>query len=153
MANPPSLIGTLETALYARDLDRASVFWTEVMGLPRIGYQPDRHAFFQCGEQILLVFNPDATRRPPAAGSPVPVPPHGAEGEGHFCIGVEDAQMDAWRQHLQAAGIRIEADFVWPQGGRSIYFRDPAGNSIELAEPRIWSLMRVDQRRARTTTF
>ncbi|MGN6582964.1 MAG: glyoxalase/bleomycin resistance/extradiol dioxygenase family protein, partial [Rhizobiaceae bacterium] len=25
-------------------------------------------------------------------------------------------------------------------GGRSIYFRDPAGNSIEFAEPRIWGL-------------
>jgi len=31
-------------------------------------------------------------------------------------------------------------DFEWPQGGRSIYFRDPAGNSLEFAEPRIWRL-------------
>jgi len=34
----------------------------------------------------------------------------------------------------------IEADFTWPGGGRSIYFRDPAGNAIEFAEPRIWGL-------------
>ncbi|TIR45476.1 MAG: glyoxalase/bleomycin resistance/extradiol dioxygenase family protein, partial [Mesorhizobium sp.] len=26
------------------------------------------------------------------------------------------------------------------QGGRSIYIRDPSGNSIEFAEPRIWGL-------------
>ena len=34
----------------------------------------------------------------------------------------------------------IEADFEWPGGGRSIYFRDPAGNCLEFAEPRIWKL-------------
>ena len=38
------------------------------------------------------------------------------------------------------AGIAIEADFEWPGGGRSIYFRDPAGNCLEFAEPRIWGL-------------
>ena len=32
----------------------------------------------------------------------------------------------------------IEADFRWPNGARSIYVRDPAGNSIELADPAIW---------------
>jgi hypothetical protein len=36
--------------------------------------------------------------------------------------------------------VAIEADFEWPKGGRSIYFRDPAGNSVEFAEPRIWGL-------------
>ncbi|MEE9589465.1 MAG: glyoxalase/bleomycin resistance/extradiol dioxygenase family protein, partial [Hyphomicrobiaceae bacterium] len=29
-------------------------------------------------------------------------------------------------------------DFEWPGGGRSIYFRDPSGNCLEIAEPRIW---------------
>ncbi len=32
----------------------------------------------------------------------------------------------------------IESEFEWPQGGHSIYIRDPSGNSIEFAEPRIW---------------
>jgi catechol 2,3-dioxygenase-like lactoylglutathione lyase family enzyme len=40
----------------------------------------------------------------------------------------------------EGRGIVIEADFEWPQGGRSIYFRDPAGNSIEIANPKIWGL-------------
>ena len=46
------------------------------------------------------------------------------------------------REHLVRAGVGIEADFESPQGGRSIYFRDPAGNSVEFAEPRIWKLVR-----------
>jgi hypothetical protein len=36
--------------------------------------------------------------------------------------------------------VAIEADFEWPKGGRSIYFRDPAGNCLEFAEPKIWGL-------------
>jgi len=36
--------------------------------------------------------------------------------------------------------VAVEADFEWPGGGRSIYFRDPAGNCLEFAEPRIWKL-------------
>jgi catechol 2,3-dioxygenase-like lactoylglutathione lyase family enzyme len=31
-----------------------------------------------------------------------------------------------------------------PRGGRSFYFRDPAGNSLELATPRIWGLPEIN---------
>ena len=46
----------------------------------------------------------------------------------------------AWREHLERSGIVIEADVVWPSGGESLYIRDPAGNSVELASPSIWKL-------------
>jgi catechol 2,3-dioxygenase-like lactoylglutathione lyase family enzyme len=36
--------------------------------------------------------------------------------------------------------ITIEAEVTWPNGGRSLYFRDPAGNSLEIASPSIWGL-------------
>jgi catechol 2,3-dioxygenase-like lactoylglutathione lyase family enzyme len=68
------------------------------------------------------------------------VPQHGATGPGHVCFRANAAEIDAWIAHLTACGVAIEADFVWPSGGRSIYFRDPAGNSLEFAEPRIWGL-------------
>lgn len=138
MEQPPGLIGVLECALYARDLGRAAAFWTDIIGLRQISHQPGRHVFFQCGAQVLLIFNPDATSQPPAPDARLPVPPHGAEGAGHFCIAVRGETLDQWRRHLETSGIHIEADFIWPQGGRSLYFRDPAGNSIELAEARIW---------------
>ena len=88
---------------------------------------------------MLLIFNPDATKVPPAPGA-LPVPPHGMEGEGHICFRASAEEMEAWRQRLEARGVAIEADFEWPGGGRSIYFRDPAGNCLEFAEPRIWKL-------------
>ena len=70
----------------------------------------------------------------------MPVPPHGMLGEGHICFRASASEIDAWRAALAAKGISIEADFEWPGGGRSIYFRDPAGNCLEFAEPRIWKL-------------
>jgi catechol 2,3-dioxygenase-like lactoylglutathione lyase family enzyme len=42
--------------------------------------------------------------------------------------------MDDWRERLAANGIAIEHEQDWPQGTHSIYFRDPAGNSVELIE-------------------
>jgi catechol 2,3-dioxygenase-like lactoylglutathione lyase family enzyme len=51
---------------------------------------------------------------------------------------MEEADIPAWRSHLQGRGIEIESEVHWPQGGTSLYVRDPAGNSIELATPIIW---------------
>ncbi len=88
---------------------------------------------------MLLVFNPEATRIPASAGA-LPVPPHGADGPGHICFRASAADIERWRARLEAQNIEIEADFEWPGGGRSIYFRDPAGNCLEFAESRIWKL-------------
>jgi catechol 2,3-dioxygenase-like lactoylglutathione lyase family enzyme len=131
--------GILETVLYAKDLGAAEVFYREVLGLDPFVRVAGRHLFYRCGNQVLLIFNPVATSVPPVPGV-LPVPPHGAQGPGHICFRATAAEIDAWAGRLAAKGIAIEADFEWPAGGRSIYFRDPAGNCLEIAEPRIWGL-------------
>jgi catechol 2,3-dioxygenase-like lactoylglutathione lyase family enzyme len=131
--------GILETVLYAKDLDAAEMFYRDVLGLDPFAGVPGRHLFYRCGDQVLLIFNPNVTRVPPASGA-LPVPPHGALGPGHVCFRATAAELDAWVRQLTAKAVPIEADFEWPRGGRSIYFRDPAGNCIELAEPCIWGL-------------
>jgi len=57
-----------------------------------------------------------------------------------MCFRVRGEEMGRIVQRLTEAGIALEADFCWPNGARSIYFRDPAGNSLECAEPRLWNL-------------
>ena len=131
--------GILETVLYAGDLAATETFYRDVLGLEPFASVAGRHLFYRCGDQVLLIFNPDATSVPPAAGA-LPVPPHGAHGPGHICFRACAAEIDAWLGRLQGMGVAIEADFEWPGGGRSIYFRDPAGNCLEFAEPRIWKL-------------
>ncbi len=86
---------------------------------------------------MLLIFNPSETQRPPAAPA-LPVPAHGARGPGHVAFVAAAAELERWRERLEAAGIAVEADFRWPNGARSIYVRDPAGNSVEFAEPALW---------------
>lgn len=134
----PSAI--LESALYVADLDVAEKFYGEVMGLERIAGVEGRHAFFRCGQCVLLLFNADATRQPPKPDARLPVPPHGTTGHGHLCFAGTASEIEDWKMRLEGEGIAIEADFEWPNGGRSIYFRDPDGNSLEIAEPRIWGL-------------
>ncbi|WP_413871034.1 VOC family protein [Albidovulum sp.] len=135
----PPILGTLESALYADDLDAAEAFYAGTLGLEVVTRQPGRHVFFRTGASILLVFDPAATARPPAPGARLPVPAHGARGPGHFCLSVAAETLDSWRAHLEGAGVAIEADFRWPNGARSIYVRDPAGNSLEFAEPALWA--------------
>ncbi len=109
-----------------------------MLGLTLHAKSEGRHVFFKLEREMLLIFNPDATRRP--ASGPLPVPAHGATGEGHVCFAASASDIEAWRDRFAKHGIAIEADFEWPGGGRSIYVRDPAGNSVEFAEPRIWAL-------------
>lgn len=134
---PPERI--LETVLYAPDLVAAEAFYRDVLGLEPFARRAGRHLFYRLGTQVLLIFNPAGTAQPPAPGT-LPVPRHGSHGQGHVCFAADGERLDAWRERLMSRGVPIEAEFSWPGGGRSIYVRDPAGNSIEFAEPRIWGL-------------
>lgn len=130
--------GILEAALYTDDLAAAEAFYTGVLGLEVLGMVEGRHVFVRCGAGVVLVFDPRATAVPPSRDARLPVPPHGAHGPGHLCFRASGDEIAAWKRHLEEAGVAVEADFTWPGGGRSLYFRDPAGNSLEFAEQKIW---------------
>ena len=134
-----ALFGILEAAVYVDNLDVAEAFYGDILGLEEIGRQEGRHVFFRCGQTIVLVFRAAETRKI-APSNGLPIPTHGASGAGHLCFAVDGASLDGWRQRLEDSDVEIEADFRWANGARSIYFRDPGGNSIELAEPRLWAL-------------
>ena len=139
LTTSPTSLSILETVLYAHDLAAIEDFYRRVLGLEPFASVANRHVFYRCGDQMLLIFNPDVTQRPHAAGA-LPVPPHGMEGQGHVCFRASADDIAEWQRKLMSLGVKIESDFSWPNGGRSIYFRDPSGNSIEFAEPRIWGL-------------
>lgn len=137
LPHAPAPEAVLEAAVYVDDLDAAEAFYGGILGLERILRAEGRHVFFRCGSTVLLCFIADATERAASPGA-LPVPVHGARGPGHVCFAADAAALIRWRRRLMAAGVGIEADFAWPNGARSIYVRDPAGNSVELAEPRLW---------------
>lgn len=136
---PPTPIRrVLETALYTDDLPAANRFYGVVLGLEPIAFVEGRHLFFRCGEGVVLIFDRRSTATVPTSVNGVPVPMHGAAGAGHMALAVAEAELPAWRAHLAAEGVAIESEVTWPRGGRSLYLRDPAGNSVELASPLLW---------------
>lgn len=132
--------GVLESCLYATDLAAAERFYGDLLGLPVFARESGRHIFFRCGAAMLLVFDPARTSAVAGEVGGVPVPRHGTRGAGHVCFQVPESELPEWRERLEAGGVPIEAEIHWPRGGTSLYVRDAAGNSVELAPARIWGL-------------
>ncbi|MGD9487413.1 MAG: VOC family protein [Calditrichaceae bacterium] len=125
----------LETCIYSDDLEASEHFYREIPGLTFLSREPGRHVFFRCGSSVLLIFNPEKTME--IGGN---LPPHGSRGPGHLAFGAPSGEIREWKAFLEKNKIPIEHDTTWPGGGRSIYFRDPSGNSIEITTPTIWSI-------------
>ncbi len=132
--------GVLETCVYAADLEAAERFYTKVLGLEVLSRAAGRHVFFRAGAGVFLVFNPEHTAREQGFVGGSPVPLHGARGAGHVAFRVPEAELPAWRERLREKGVEVESEVEWPRGGRSLYLRDPAGNSVELAPAGIWGI-------------
>jgi len=134
-AAAPAVAGITETAMYADDLVAAERFYGGVLGLSRLGGDLQRDLFYAVGPRnVLLVFQAAATLRGES------LPAHGTTGSGHFALGIAAQDLPRWRNHLTDRGVAIEREVTWPRGGQSLYFRDPAGNLVELATPGIWGL-------------
>jgi catechol 2,3-dioxygenase-like lactoylglutathione lyase family enzyme len=129
----------LETALYADNLDRAEAFYVSVLGLNLFAKEAGRHLFFKFAGQMLLIFNPAKTAQE------IETAPHGAHGAGHVAFAVPQSELDHWKQHLENRGVQIEEDMQWPNGARSIYFRDPAHNCLELTSPVLWGMKEIGE--------
>lgn len=121
-----------ETVLYAEDLAAAERFYHEALGLEVIE-RNNLVLAFRCGGGVLLIFDPRKSAAPDRV-----VSSHGTTGVGHIAFAAKPEDLDAWREQLRQAGVPIEREVDWDQGGHSIYFRDPAGNVVELAPPTLW---------------
>lgn len=131
--------GILETCLYAKDLDEAKSFYSKFPGIELVSEEEGRHLFFKCGSGMLLIFNPNhtSTEQTQIDGSKIPL--HGAEGEGHLAFSIDENDLNEWKQFFDTNQISIESEVTWPNGSVSLYFRDPAKNSLELVSPTIWA--------------
>lgn len=131
-----TISGVAEVALYVADLERATAFYTEVLGLPLTAAFGEAR-FLQTGpNSTLILFTIEGIEKRVSV-----IPSHGARGDQHVALAVLSAEMDAWRQRLRAHGVEIEHEQDWSQGTHSIYFRDPDNNSLELIEDRHYPIV------------
>lgn len=135
----PPLHGVLETCLYVDDLEEATRFYEQVLGARPFMTEPERHVFTRIGNTLVFLFRAIATRNAHPPGNGLPVPVHGADGPGHVAFSIDPEHFENWRTHLAKVKVPIEEEIAWPNGARSLYFRDPAGNSLELATRTLWA--------------
>ena len=129
----PTIAHVMETCLYGPDLGAMERFYTDVLGLERMTAEYPRHVFFRVSARnVLLVFNPSESIKK------ADVPHHGSQGPGHVAFAISREDLDEWREELGRHDIDIEKEITWGNGARSIYMRDPAGNSVELVTRDIW---------------
>jgi len=133
----PPIAHLLETALYVEDMDRATAFYRDVLGLRVLDASARLVAMDAGASTLLLLFRRGAT----VDGAVTPggwIPPHNGEGPAHVAFAVTAADLPSWEARLADHGIAIESRVRWNRDGRSIYFRDPDGHSVELVTPGTW---------------
>jgi len=126
-----------ESALYVDDLDRATAFYRDVLGLEVVTEGPRLVSLSAGGGTFLLLFKGSASIH----GIDFPggrIPPHDGEGPVHLALAIEPDDLAAWKTRLADHSVEVESEVTWTGGGQSLYFRDPDGHSVELATPGIW---------------
>ena len=118
--------------LTVADIEATTQFYERVLGFEREFFrgpegQP-RHALLFGRQKINL--QDRATETPTKARVPTP-------GSGDFCL-IAAVPLDEVIAHLKKEGVAIESGPVARRGAlgpiRSVYFRDPDGNLVEVAE-------------------
>lgn len=136
-ARMPSILGILETAISAQDVDRSETFYCELFGFTVMAGDERFRALAVAPAQVLLIFREGGSLLPmPTPGGVIP--PHDGRGPMHLAFSIAREELEPWRQKLQAAGVPLESEVRWPTGGASLYFRDPDQHLVELATPGIW---------------
>ena len=127
------ILGIYETVLYAPDPPAAAAFYRDALGLVPIEDPDELSAVFRLPDGgVLLIFDPQRSSRPGR-----PVPSHGAAGPGHVAFALEAGGYEGAIAALREANVEVEREVAWERG-RSVYLRDPAGNSVELVDGDIW---------------
>ena len=129
---PPSTLNRLtHLSLSVTDLDRSLAFYRDTMGLP-VFVEPFDGQVFEGREALLLVggmaLNLQAHRDTSGDGFD---PTRTGLDHLAFAVSTED-ELQAWAEHLSAAGVEHSGVKPVPGYGVMIELRDPDGIQLEL---------------------
>jgi catechol 2,3-dioxygenase-like lactoylglutathione lyase family enzyme len=114
------------------DVDAAVAFYCERLGFEELMRPAPPFALLRRGELRLALSAPNPLG---GGGQAMPdgrIPEPG--GWNRFMLEVDD--LDAVVAQLREAGVRFRNEIVEGVGGRQILAEDPAGNPVELFQPR-----------------
>jgi catechol 2,3-dioxygenase-like lactoylglutathione lyase family enzyme len=133
----PAIRGIVETCINVSEMRRARQFYESFFGFEVMEHS-DRFCAFRVGPDVLLLFTQGTSDEPISVTGGV-IPPHNTVGAAHFAFAVSGEELEIWSTRLSDRGIKVESEVVWTRGGRSIYFRDPDDNLVELVSAGIWA--------------
>lgn len=126
----------IETCIYSSDLRSMKKFYVGILGLSIIHEEEDKLIFMKAGKSVLLIFDPLRTSinndRLPTHGAITP------PSSIHFAMEIEEQEYQPCKELLVRNGIAIEKEVKWNSNTKSLYFRDPSGNLVELITPGGW---------------
>src|SRR3954463_12596875 len=113
--------GLCELTLETPDPRRLAGFYREVFEWPVLSEEDDR-IWLACAERGRLgLWTPGEKEFGDRGGRHV-----------HFALAVHPGQLDALAERLRGAGTEVEGPVEHEGGDRSLYFRDPEGNLVEV---------------------
>ena len=115
------LAGVHHVSLNVDDAEKTGRFYIDVLGLeelprPNLGFPG---YWLRSGNQEIHLIQVNDHRKP---------------GGEHFAFRVDD--VDAVCRELAERGVKVSAPMQVPGAGRQAFFRDPAGNLVELNQPK-----------------
>lgn len=125
------MIGSIDHLVFTvRDIEATCDFYRRVLGMEVVAFGEGRKALRFGNQKINL--HQAGREFEPKAEAPTP-------GSQDVCF-MADAPLKDVVRHLEACGVPIEEGPVGRTGAagpiRSVYFRDPDGNLIEVGESR-----------------
>jgi catechol 2,3-dioxygenase-like lactoylglutathione lyase family enzyme len=135
----PAVQRIVETAIFVEDPNRAAAFYKRLFDFNTLLETDRLIALNVAGQSVLLLFKQGTTAAPVDTPGGV-IPGHAGSGANHFAFSISAEDVPAWQEHLLANNVPIESQVNWPGEARSIYFRDPDNNLVELITPDFWKL-------------
>ena len=121
--DPPPVTGISELVLEVTDLEAARTFYRDLLGFEETLYgegRDDRYWYLVGNSARLGLWTPQVGLAGGRGGSHV-----------HFAFSAPDAEIDAIRGRILAAGGKVEGP-IQLGPGRAIYVTDPDGNVVEF---------------------
>ncbi len=127
MSAPVTIDRLDHMVLTVADIDATCAFYGRVLGMEKVVF---------AGARTALAFGRQKINLHPAGNEYVPHAAHPVPGSGDLCL-ITETPLENVIAHLEACGVAVEEGPVPKTGATgpitSVYFRDPDGNLIEVA--------------------
>ncbi|MCH8292891.1 VOC family protein [Candidatus Poribacteria bacterium] len=125
--------GYAEIAIVVSDLDKAKVFYCDLLEIPLVDYQPDRNLTLKLGRnQYMGLWLPGTWHSNYMTADDIQKYAGACDGRFHFVFEVDPPDVDRLCRKLANAGVKVYGPVLHADGASHAYFNDPFRHAVEL---------------------